>query len=188
MTLLIIGIIRGKIINGVSIIIQDLIIGLMAGLISGTITGLSTSQYFRHKDQINLFIKYAEDTTDYACEIYEAAQEYLENNEQSELKKLMRKNLHRPFEIEIPDKELHNATIKMCNQGIYAINTALEEDNRGKLHRAVGDMSGILIGAHNALAQFKRKERLKSNENTRGLLALLFIGLMVLMNIVAAMK
>lgn len=136
-------------------IILDWIIGCCTGLISGIISGILVTRYFRYKDQIRLFIEYAQGTTDHADEIYEEAQEFLETNDPRELKRLLRKYPHRTFSIEIPDEKLHNAAVKRCNQGINAIQTALEEGDRLKLQQTVYDISDILLEAGNAMAEFK---------------------------------
>ena len=51
------------------------LIGITAGLISGMITGILVALYFRHKDQIRLVFKYANQTADYAHVIAMEAKE-----------------------------------------------------------------------------------------------------------------
>ncbi len=140
--------------------------GLISGLITGFITGTLVAGYFRHKDQIRSVLRYATQTADHAHGITIEAKEYLSGKEPSHLMELLRRPIHRGFVIDIPDKKLQE-TISECNQGLQAIKTALDQDNRHQLVVAHGHMSGKLVDLWNATTEYERCERSKDEKERK---------------------
>ncbi len=155
------------------------LIGITAGLISGMITGILVALYFRHKDQIRLVFKYANQTADYAHVIAMEAKECLSGKDSGHLKELFRKPLHRNFVIKIPDTKLQEA-ISECNLGVGAIKCALDQNNRHQLVKAHGHMSGKLVDLWNATTEYERRERAKDEKELRCFYVVLILLLVFL--------